>query len=127
MSCRIRGIGSFLPPRVVTNAQVARELDITRQQIDATRNRTINKDNEIKSAEKERVELQRVVGAYQQKLEAAPLNEQQYNALLREFNLAKQDYEDMSKRHDASETAQSLEEHKAGENLAIQTFHCRRG
>jgi uncharacterized protein involved in exopolysaccharide biosynthesis len=92
---------------------------MARQQMESTRNRILNKENEIKSAEKDRAELQRIVSTYQQKLEDAPLNEQQYNALLREFNLAKTDYEDMSKRHDASETAQSLEEHKAGENLEV--------
>jgi succinoglycan biosynthesis transport protein ExoP len=111
--------GSTTAPRVVTNSLVAREIESVRQQMDATRNRILNKESEIKSAEKDRVELQRIVGTYQQKLEDAPLNEQQYNALLREYNLAKQDYEDMSKRHDASETAQSLEEHKAGENLEV--------
>jgi uncharacterized protein involved in exopolysaccharide biosynthesis len=111
--------GSSSGPRVVTNSVVARELDLTRQQMEAARNRILNKDNEIKASEKDRAELQKVVSTYQQKLEDAPLNEQQYNALLREFNLAKQDYEDMSKRHDASETAQSLEEHKAGENLEV--------
>ena len=98
---------------------MARELDLVRQQMEGGRNRILNKENEIKSAEKDRSELQRIISTYQQKLEDAPLNEQQYNALLREFNLAKQDYEDMSKRHDASETAQSLEEHKAGENLEM--------
>jgi polysaccharide chain length determinant protein (PEP-CTERM system associated) len=111
--------GSTSAPRVVTNNQVAKELDLVHQNMESTRARILTKDNEIKGMEKERAEFQRIVNTYQQKLEDAPLNEQQYNALMREYALAKNDYEDMSKRHDASETAQSLEEHKAGENLEV--------
>jgi succinoglycan biosynthesis transport protein ExoP len=84
-----------------------------------SRSRLLNKENEIKNYEKDRVELERIVGGYQQRLEDAPLNEQQYNALLRDFALAKQVYEEMTRRHEASETAQNLEEHKAGENLEV--------
>jgi polysaccharide chain length determinant protein (PEP-CTERM system associated) len=111
--------GSTSAPRVVTNPLVARELDLLRQQMDTTRSRIIVKDNEIKEYDRQRRELERIISGYQKRLEDAPLNEQQYNALMRDFNLAKQDYEDMSKRHDASETAQNLEEHKAGENLEV--------
>ncbi|MBI2680041.1 MAG: hypothetical protein HYX25_03420, partial [Candidatus Solibacter usitatus] len=111
--------GTTTGARVVTNSLVARELDAVRQQIEGYRNRIVNKENEIKGIERERAELQRIVAGYQQRLEDAPLNEQQYNALLREFDLARQDYIDMSKRHDASEMGQSLEEHKAGENLEV--------
>jgi uncharacterized protein involved in exopolysaccharide biosynthesis len=111
--------GSTTSARVVTNPTVARELDILRQTIDSTRNRIISKEQEIKGYEKERAEYERIIGLYQRKLEDAPLQERQYNALLRDFDLARQDYADMTKRHDASETAQNLEEHKAGENLEV--------
>lgn len=106
-------------PRVVTNPAVARELDSLKQQMDVTRNRLLNKENEIKAQEKDRVELERIVNGYQRRLEDAPLNERQYNALLRDFDLAKTVYQEMTKRHEASETAQNLEEHKAGENLEV--------
>jgi succinoglycan biosynthesis transport protein ExoP len=111
--------GSTTGPRVVTNSAVARELDNLRQQVETTRNRIINKENEIKEYDRQRLELERIITGYQKRLEEAPVNEQQYNALLRDFNLAKQDYEATSKRHDMSETAQNLEEHKAGENLEV--------
>jgi hypothetical protein len=106
-------------PRVVTNSVVERELENLRQQVETTRNRIINKENEIKEYDRQRMELERIVSGYQKRLEEAPLNEQQYNALLRDFNLAKAEYEATSKRHDMSETAQNLEEHKAGENLEV--------
>jgi len=50
-------------------------------------------------------------------MDDAPLSEQQYLALTRELNMAKSEYEDMAKRRETAETAQSLEEHQAGENL----------
>jgi polysaccharide biosynthesis transport protein len=118
-SAQVVTVGSSTAPRVVTNSTVARELDTLRQTIDMSRSRLLNKENEIKNYEKDRVELERIVGGYQQRLEDAPLNEQQYNALLRDFALAKQVYEEMTRRHEASETAQNLEEHKAGENLEV--------
>jgi polysaccharide biosynthesis transport protein len=111
--------GATVAPRVVTNTQVARELELVRQQLDTLRNRIISKDHEIKEYDRQRMELERIIAGYQKRLEEAPLNEQQYNALLRDFTLAKEDYVQMSKRHDMSETAQNLEEHKAGENLEV--------
>jgi hypothetical protein len=45
--------------------------------------------------------------------------EQQYAALMRDYGLDKQTYEEMSKRSEQSETAKDLEEHKAGENLEV--------
>jgi uncharacterized protein involved in exopolysaccharide biosynthesis len=111
--------GTTTAPRVVTNPAVARELDLLRQQLETTRNRIINKENEIKEYDRQRLELERIITGYQKRLEDAPLNEQQYNALLRDFELAKTEYETTSKRHNMSETAQNLEEHKAGENLEV--------
>jgi uncharacterized protein involved in exopolysaccharide biosynthesis len=111
--------GSPAAPRTGTNPIVARELQNLRLNMDSLRQRLVMKDAEIRDLDRQRVELEKRIAGYQKRLEDAPLNERQYNALLRDYNLAKQDYEDMSKRHDASETAQSLEEHKAGENLEV--------
>ena len=79
----------------------------------------MNKDMEVQELNRQRADLEKLIGDYQRRLSDAPLNEQQYNAMLRDFNLAKTEYEEMTKRHEASETAQNLEEHKAGENLEV--------
>jgi uncharacterized membrane protein YgdD (TMEM256/DUF423 family) len=55
----------------------------------------------------------------ERQIQEAPLDEQQYAALLRDLNLAKSDYEDMMKRRNASEMQEQLEQHKAGENLEV--------
>jgi len=36
-----------------------------------------------------------------------------------DYDLARQNYSEMVKRHEASDTAQNLEEHKAGQNLEV--------
>jgi len=63
--------------------------------------------------------LNGVIAQYQARIDSSPQLEQQYAALMRDFSLAKSGYEDMSRRHEASETAKDLEEHKAGENLEV--------
>jgi polysaccharide chain length determinant protein (PEP-CTERM system associated) len=64
-------------------------------------------------------ELNRQIAGYQSRIESSPQLEQQYAALMRDYGLAKQGYEEMSRRGDQSETAKDLEEHKAGENLEV--------
>lgn len=111
--------GGTTSARIVQNPIVARQIQDLKSSIETAKARIAAKEMEIKDLEKQRGDLERAIGAYQRRLEEAPLSERQYNALLRDFNLAKQDYEEMSKRHDQSETAQNLEEHKAGENLEV--------
>jgi len=55
----------------------------------------------------------------QAKVAASPAVLQRYNELLGEFNLAKQAYDAESRMRDKSETAQALEEHRAGETLDL--------
>jgi polysaccharide chain length determinant protein (PEP-CTERM system associated) len=63
--------------------------------------------------------LTQVISQIQARIDASPQLEQQYAALMRDYGLAKSAYEDMTKRHEASETAKDLEDHKAGENLEV--------
>jgi succinoglycan biosynthesis transport protein ExoP len=64
-------------------------------------------------------ELNRQIAGYQSRIESSPQLEQQYASLMRDYGLAKQTYEEMSRRSEQSETAKDLEEHKAGENLEV--------
>jgi uncharacterized protein involved in exopolysaccharide biosynthesis len=111
--------GTTTPARVVTNPLVARQIDDLRASAERTRAQIAAKDMEIQELNRSRAELEKIIATYQKRLEDAPLNEQQYNALVRESNMAKTAYEDMAKRSVVSETAQSMEEHKAGENLEV--------
>ena len=64
-------------------------------------------------------QLQAELQSLQGKVAASPGVLQQYNQLQGEFNLAKQAYDGESKMRDRSETAESLEEHRAGETLDL--------
>jgi polysaccharide chain length determinant protein (PEP-CTERM system associated) len=106
-------------PRVVVNPVVEREIQGYRTQLAQVNTQISSKQMEIDSLDKTRVDLERKIAQRERDLSEAPLNEQQYNSLLRDFNLAKADYEDMVKKHEISTTAQSMEEHKAGEGLEV--------
>ena len=78
-------------------------------------NINLQMDDKLKTV----AELNRQIAGYQARIESSPQLEQQYAALMRDYGLAKQTYEDMSRRSEQSETAKDLEEHKAGENLEV--------
>ncbi len=61
--------------------------------------------------------VEKEIESYRKRLEESPLNAQQYAALLNDYTLKKQDYEDKLRRTNLSETSQNLEERKAGETL----------
>ena len=64
-------------------------------------------------------ELNKAMTNYQTRIEGSAVNQQQYEGLMRDYQFAKQDYEEMSRRKGASASARNLEEHKAGENLEV--------
>jgi hypothetical protein len=64
-------------------------------------------------------ELNKRIAEYQARIDASPLNEQQYAQLLGDFNLAKADYDEKVKKHEASITMQSVEDHQVGERLEV--------
>jgi succinoglycan biosynthesis transport protein ExoP len=75
----------------------------------------MNMDEQLKKIQG----LNAAIAQIQGRIDASPQLEQQYAALVRDFSLAKAAYEDMTRRHEASETAKDLEDHKAGENLEV--------
>jgi len=119
MSAAPRNTAAATAPRVVVNPAVERELQSLRNQLSQVNSQIAAKQLEIDGYDRSRADLERQISQRQRDLTEAPLNEQQYNSLLRDFNLAKADYEDMVKKHEVSMTAQSVEEHKAGENLEV--------
>jgi polysaccharide chain length determinant protein (PEP-CTERM system associated) len=110
---------STTPVRLVQNPVVARQLEQYRSEQTSLQTQIAAKQMEIDNLKQSQEQLQKVITQYNKRLQNAPLNEQQYNALLRDYNLAKDDYEAMTKRHEQAETAQNIEEHKAGENLEV--------
>src|SRR5262249_13674456 len=74
---------------------------------------------DIEERIKARDDLNRQLAVYQGRIESAPLNEQQYATLMRDFQLTQQTYEEQKKNQERAATAANVEEHKAGETLDL--------
>jgi uncharacterized protein involved in exopolysaccharide biosynthesis len=103
----------------VTNPQVQQHLEELKNQISTVKTSIASITNEIQNRQAHVVDLNRRIAEYQARIEAAPLNEQQYTQLMGDYQLAKQQYEDFTKRKEQSETQESLNDHAAGEQLEL--------
>jgi polysaccharide chain length determinant protein (PEP-CTERM system associated) len=104
-------------PKKVTNPMVAQSLENLELQQSNVKAQIQARNMEIEERTKRVKELQADIAAYRARIESAPVNEQKYEELLRDYNLAKADYNDKSQKKEISETSSNLEERKAGENL----------
>jgi polysaccharide chain length determinant protein (PEP-CTERM system associated) len=105
--------------RKIINPTVARALEDNKSAVAMLLASIQVKNLDVEERVKQQAELNKAIQAYQARIEVSPLNEQRYSALLRDYQLSKDKYADMSKRREISETAQNLEERKAGENLEV--------
>jgi succinoglycan biosynthesis transport protein ExoP len=64
-------------------------------------------------------QLNAAITGYNTRIESSPQLEQQYAGLMRDYAMAKQTYEENHKKMEFTDTAKSVEEHKAGENLEV--------
>jgi uncharacterized protein involved in exopolysaccharide biosynthesis len=88
-------------------------------QIDNTKTLINESAGNIKMLQTDQESLAKRIAMYEQRIEAAPLNERQWAALQRDHLLAQQEYDEKVKKRQSAETAQNLEEHKAGETLEL--------
>ncbi len=98
------------------NTPQMREIDATIQRAQAF---IQAKDLEIEQYVKEQAQIDRLIKQYQQRIESSPLAEREYVDLTREYQLAKQRYDDMSVKLSHSEVASDLETRKIGELLDL--------
>ncbi len=104
-------------PKKFTNPQVAQSLESLKLSMANVNAQIQARNMEMEERQKRLKELQAEIAAYRARIEASPINEQKYESLVRDYNLAKADYDDKSKKKEISETSSNLEERKAGENL----------
>jgi capsular polysaccharide biosynthesis protein len=105
--------------RKVTNPQMQRSLQDVQSQITATQVRIQAATMDVEERTRRRADVEKQVVAMVSRIEMSPPLEQRYAALLRDYDLAKQNYSELVKHREASNTAQNLEEHKAGQNLEV--------
>jgi uncharacterized protein involved in exopolysaccharide biosynthesis len=104
-------------PVKVENPQVQQRLVEIKNNIATIKTQTAAAQQEIDNILKAQAENSKRIAAYQARIQEAPIGAQQYEALLRDYNLAQQAYDIQVKKKEESETQQNLEEHKAGEQL----------
>jgi len=106
-------------PVKVINPQVQQRLEELKNQMSALRTSLAITTNEIQGRQNRIGDLNKRVAEYQARIEAAPLGEQQYAQLMGDYQLAKQQYDDYSKRKNQSETQENINERQAGETLDL--------
>jgi polysaccharide chain length determinant protein (PEP-CTERM system associated) len=106
-------------PRKTTNPQMQKSLQDAQAQTAATQVRIQATTMDVEERTRQRADVEKQIAAIQSRIEMSPPLEQEYAGLLRDSELARQNYSEMVKRQEASETAQNLEEHKAGQNLEV--------
>ena len=78
-----------------------------------------SKDMEGERSQGELKDLDKQMRVLQVRIEASPLNEPEYQQLLRDRESAKEKYAEMSRKKSQSETSNLIEERKQGENLSL--------
>jgi polysaccharide chain length determinant protein (PEP-CTERM system associated) len=104
-------------PAKTQSPQVAESLENVKLRMANVNAQITARNMEMEQRAKRLKEVQAEIAAYRARIEASPANEQRYTALLRDYSLAKLDYDDKEKKKEMSETSSNLEERKAGENL----------
>ncbi len=99
---------------VLTREQRQAQLDLER-----LRSQIQTKDLEIEQIIKEQARLNKLIQEYQQRIEASPLSERDYAQLTRDHQLAKDQYEDLTRKSEQSTMATELEIRKQGELLEV--------
>jgi polysaccharide chain length determinant protein (PEP-CTERM system associated) len=73
----------------------------------------------IRELQRANADAQRQIGVYQGRVEAAPMVEQQLASVQRDYDLAKQQYNDLSSKLHASMIAESVERNRSGEQFTL--------
>jgi polysaccharide biosynthesis transport protein len=100
-----------------TNPQMEKAVKDTQAVISILNTQIRNKDGEIADRVKEQQRLKKAIDIYQARIEQSPITDQQFAALQREYQIAKDNFDDKAKRREMAETSQNLEDRKGGETL----------
>jgi polysaccharide chain length determinant protein (PEP-CTERM system associated) len=73
----------------------------------------------IKDLERDQADSQAQIGRYQARVEAAPMVEQQLTNIQREYDLEKQQYNDLSAKQSTAAIAASVERNRSGERFEV--------
>jgi polysaccharide chain length determinant protein (PEP-CTERM system associated) len=74
---------------------------------------------ELENLGKDQIRLENEIAIYQRRLNLTPVREQELSAVLSDYNLSKQNYEDLLNKKTQSELASSLEQEQQGQQFRI--------
>ncbi|MDR3702968.1 MAG: hypothetical protein P4L56_25200 [Candidatus Sulfopaludibacter sp.] len=103
----------------VGNPQVQQRLEELKSQINTANTSIVMINNDIQTRQAHIAELNKRITDFQARIEAAPLNEQQYAQLMNDYQLAKQQYDLVTHRKEQSETQENMNEQQVGESLEL--------
>jgi uncharacterized protein involved in exopolysaccharide biosynthesis len=103
----------------VANPQVQQRLEELKSQINTANTSIAMINNDIQTRQAHIGELNKRIADFQARIEAAPLNEQQYAQLMNDYQLAKQQYDLVTHRKEQSETQENMNEQQVGESLEL--------
>jgi polysaccharide chain length determinant protein (PEP-CTERM system associated) len=92
------------------------QLDPAYRQLSAEREASRLRVRELQRAN---ADTQKQIGLYQQRVEAAPMVEQQLAGVQRDYDLAKQQYDDLSSKLHSAMIAESVERNRSGEQFTV--------
>jgi polysaccharide chain length determinant protein (PEP-CTERM system associated) len=103
-------------PRPATGNRELMDLDADIRRIEGE---IAAKDLELKDRQKEMAQLSESIKNLETRIEGVPVGEKEYTDLLRDRDLAREQYDDMNARKNKSEIATKLENTRQGETLDI--------
>lgn len=106
-------------PQQKINPQLAKSLSDLQGNIDYTKAQVRAIELDRKEKLKQQELISRNMSAFQARIEASPINEQKYDALVRERLAASQSYEEIQKKQAVATAGENLTKRKAGENLEV--------
>jgi succinoglycan biosynthesis transport protein ExoP len=106
-------------PKRVVNKQAENLIIQVQNQIEGTKTAIAEATDNVKRIQDLQAQCARKIENYEQRIQAGPLNERQWDALQRDQKLAQSAYDDMVKKKESAETSKNLEERKGGEQLEL--------
>jgi capsule polysaccharide export protein KpsE/RkpR len=105
--------------RVVRNPAAQQQLDSLKADETNIRAQMLASRQRVDSLRRRADDLAKELKGVQDKIAASPAVIQKFNQLQQDLDMAKTEYGNLTQKKEASETQQSMEEHKAGETLEI--------
>jgi polysaccharide chain length determinant protein (PEP-CTERM system associated) len=102
-----------------TNPTAVKMVQDYQAQINTVKTEIQNTNLQMDEKVKQVQQLNGVIAGLNARVDNSPQLEQQYGALMRDYGLAKQTYEDTARKQQLTDTAKNIEDRKAGETLEL--------